>query len=60
LFEPEIGKAVYGNFIPEALESGQFKPAPPDKVVAKGLEGIQEAVDTLKKGVSATKLVVII
>lgn len=33
--------------------------APPPKVVSsKGLDGIQEALDTLKAGISAVKLVV--
>ena len=31
---------------------------PPEVVPAKGLEGIQDALDILTKGVSATKLVV--
>ena len=58
LFEPEIGKGVYGDFLPEALKSGQLKPAPPAKVVAKGLDGIQEGIDMMRKGASATKYVV--
>ena len=58
LAEPEIGKAIYKDFLPEALKSGQYKPAPPAKVVATGLEGIQEGMDANKKGASATKIVV--
>ena len=58
LFEPEIGNGVYGDFLPEALKSGQLKPAPPAKVVAKGVEGIQEGIDIMRKGASATKFVV--
>ena len=56
--EPKIGEAVWDKFLPEALKNGQFKPAPPAKVVGKGLESIQEGIDTLRKGVSATKIVI--
>jgi dethiobiotin synthetase len=56
--EPDVGKAVYSDFLPQALKSGQIKPAPPAKVVAHGVEGIQEAVDAHKKGASAVKYVV--
>ncbi|RKU47566.1 hypothetical protein DL546_006956 [Coniochaeta pulveracea] len=53
--------ATFGGFLPEALERGVYKIAPPPRVVnRKGLEGIQEALDIIMKagGVSATKLVV--
>ena len=56
--EPEIGEAVWGKFLPEALKSGQFKALPKAKVVANGLEGLQTGLDEAKKGVSATKIVV--
>ena len=50
---------TFGGFLPEALAKGLYKIAPPPQVVpTKGLEGIQEALDILKKGVSAKKLVV--
>ena len=50
---------TFGGFLLEALEKGVYKVAPPPEVVrAKGLEGIQEALDMLKQGVSARKLVV--
>lgn len=55
----EILPVTFGGFLPEALAKGVYKVAPPSEVVsAKGLEGIQDALDILKKGVSATKLVV--
>lgn len=53
-----VGKEVYGSFLPQALESGQFKPLPPAKIVGEGLDAIQGAMDLLKAGVSASKLVV--
>jgi hypothetical protein len=50
---------TFGGFVPEALAKGLYKVAPTPQVVpTKGLEGIQEALDILKKGASATKLVV--
>jgi hypothetical protein len=58
LLEKRIGKGVYVDFLPEALRTGQLKPAPEAKVVGHGLESLQEGIDQIKKGVSATKLVV--
>ncbi|KAI1137502.1 GroES-like protein [Hypoxylon sp. FL0543] len=55
----EILPATFGGFLVEALERGAYKVAPPPEVVSKkGLDGIQEALDLLKKGTSAKKLVV--
>ncbi|KAK6949891.1 hypothetical protein Daesc_008214 [Daldinia eschscholtzii] len=53
-----VGKAIYNDFLPSALKAGTFVPAPEPRIVGQGLEKIQEAVDLVKKGVSATKLVV--
>ncbi len=53
-----VGKKIWEDFLPSALESGRFKIAPPPKVVGKGLESLQASLDLLKVGVSATKLVV--
>lgn len=54
----EVGKAIYEDFLPTALEQGQFIPAPEPQVVGKGLENVQMAMEMNKKGVSAKKLVV--
>lgn len=54
----EVGKAIYEDFLPKALEQNKFLPAPEPQVVGKGLEHVQEAIDMNKKGVSAKKLVV--
>jgi hypothetical protein len=54
----EIGESVFVDFLPKALETGLFKPAPNPIVVGHGLEKVQEGIDLIKKGVSATKLVV--
>lgn len=54
----EVGKAIYEDFLPKALERKTFTPAPEVQVVGKGLEHVQEAMYMSKKGVSAKKLVV--
>ena len=56
--EPAIGKAVFADFLTEALKSGQFQPLPKADVVGKGLKFIQEGLDKNKKGVSASKVVI--
>lgn len=56
--EPEIGKAVWGEYVPAALEKGVLKAKPDPEVVGRGLESIQEAMDIQQKGVSAKKIVV--
>ena len=53
-----VGKAVYEDFLPKALETGTFVPAPEPLVTGKGLESVQAAVDIHGKGVSARKVVV--
>ncbi|KAH8594181.1 chaperonin 10-like protein [Bisporella sp. PMI_857] len=49
---------IYMDFLPQALEKGQFVPAPPLQIVGKGLDKIQDALDLQRKGVSGKKLVV--
>jgi len=58
LKDNEVGKIVYEDYLPEALEIGTFVPAPEYEVVGHGLGAIQLGLDTLKKGVSAKKIVV--
>lgn len=55
---PDNGALVWKNFVSQALEKGTFKAQPQAKVVGKGLEQIQDAINLYTKGVSATKLVV--
>lgn len=54
----EVGPAIYNSFLPAALESGQFRALPEAEVIGHGLDKVQEAMDVLKKGVSAKKVVV--
>lgn len=56
--DPEAAKAVWEDFIPHALASGQFKAKPDPIFLGKGLEAIQEGMDRHKQGVSAAKVVV--
>lgn len=53
-----VGKAVYEQYLPQALEKGSFVAAPEPMVVGDGLETLQRAMDLQKKGVSAKKIVV--
>ncbi|KAI2463363.1 zinc-binding oxidoreductase CipB [Annulohypoxylon bovei var. microspora] len=54
----EVGEMIYHDFLPGALASGQYQPKPEPQIVGKGLEYVQEALDTSLKGVSAAKVVV--
>lgn len=56
----EVGQFLWGQWITPALRDGIFKCKPDPEVVGTGLERVQEAVDRMAKGVSATKLVVLI
>ncbi|PNP78629.1 hypothetical protein FNYG_07975 [Fusarium nygamai] len=54
----DTGKKIWIDWLPGALEDGTMKCMPHPKVVGKGLEEIQDAVDRIGKGVSGKKLVV--
>ena len=60
VMENKVGRAIYEDFLPSALAKGKYMCAPKPIVVGTGLEHIQEALDRIKKGVSAQKLVVLI
>ena len=56
-----IGKALYQDYLPEALKQGKCICAPEPLVVqGKGLERIQEGMDLQRRGVSARKVVVML
>lgn len=57
---PDGGAKVWRDFVPQALEKGTFVAQPKAQVVGQGLEKIQSAIDLYTKGVSATKLVVVL
>ncbi|KAJ5625447.1 oxidoreductase [Penicillium lagena] len=58
LIENGIGKSIFADYLPHALKTGKFQASPEPMVVANGLEGIQDAMDYQKTGVSARKVVV--
>ncbi len=58
LKDNEVGPAIYGDFLPEALASGAYRAEPVATVVGEGLASIPKALDRLREGISATKLVV--
>lgn len=58
LKDDAVGPMIYRDFLPQALENGSFVSAPPAKIVGHGLEALQGALQVLKAGVSATKVVV--
>ena len=58
LKDNEVSKAVYVDFLAQALAEGTYIAAPDPWVVGKGLESVQAGFDAQKKGVSAKKVVV--
>ena len=54
-----VGGAVWGEFLPGALASGAFAVYPPARTVGRGLGDVQAAIDEVRRGVSAQKLVVV-
>ncbi len=53
-----VSRLVFRDFLPRALAARQLVPAPEPRVVGKGVDSIQEAMDVQMKGVSAQKIVV--
>lgn len=58
LKDNEVGPAIYAAFLPTALADGRYLPAPDPLVVGHGLQDIPAALDRLRNGVSAQKIVV--
>ena len=56
--ETAVGPAIWHDWVYGALSNGTLRCKPDVKVVGKGLESVQAAVDLMKDGVSATKLVI--
>lgn len=49
---------VWQHILSESLADGSFKAKPDPMVIGHGLDKVQEGLDLLKGGVSATKVVV--
>lgn len=58
LADNEVGKMVFEEFLPKALEEGRFVASPEAMIVGTGLEFVQEGFEVQKRGVSARKVVV--
>jgi NADPH:quinone reductase-like Zn-dependent oxidoreductase len=58
LMTNEVGTMLWADYLPAALADGRHLPAPTAEVVGIGLEQVQPALDALRRGVSARKLVV--
>ena len=58
LKDNEVSRAVYGDYLPAALSTGSFQPAPAPRVVGSGLMALQGALQAQKQGVSGGKIVV--
>ncbi|WP_285035502.1 zinc-binding alcohol dehydrogenase family protein [Plantibacter sp. ME-Dv--P-095] len=58
LMTNEVGPMLWEDYLPGALAAGRHVCAPAPEVVGEGLEAIQPALDRVRAGVSARKLVV--
>ena len=56
--QKEVGDAIWRKYVPGALENGQLLAKPDPILIKGGLSHVQEGVDTLHRGVSASKVVV--
>lgn len=54
----ELASAVFHDFLAAALADGRYTITPRSEVVGEGLEALQGAMDILREGVSAKKIVV--
>lgn len=57
-FQSETAPKVWREFLPKALEQGKYQAKPDAFVAGHGLESVQGAVDMMREGVSAKKVVV--
>lgn len=56
--EGDHSAPVWQKFVTKALESGQLKCLPEPMVIGRGLQSLQEAMDRVKAGMSAKKVVI--
>jgi hypothetical protein len=56
----EVGKMIYGDFLPAALQRDRYAAAPPAVIFGHGIDQIPAAIEVQKKGLSAQKLVVLL
>ncbi len=58
LKDNEVSRAVYVDFLANALSKGTYVPAPEPWIVGTGLESLQKGLEIQKQGVSAKKVVI--
>ena len=58
--EPDVGKKIWGDYVPWALKSRKLVPSPQALVVGNGLKKVQKGLDRQKQGVSARKVEVVL
>jgi NADPH:quinone reductase-like Zn-dependent oxidoreductase len=54
----EMGSWMFNEYLPKTIEEKKIIPAPKVRIVDGGIRAAQEALDIVKAGVSATKIVV--
>ncbi|KUJ14517.1 putative quinone oxidoreductase [Mollisia scopiformis] len=58
LVDLDLGRAIWGKYIPQALAAGSFQTKPDPLIIEGGLEKVQDGINILRKGVSAKKVVI--
>ena len=58
LKDNEVSRAVYVDFLANALSEGTYVPAPEPWIVGTGLESLQKGLEIQKQGVSAKKVII--
>jgi NADPH:quinone reductase-like Zn-dependent oxidoreductase len=53
-----VSTAIYRDYLPAALAEQRYTIFPKPSITGHGLEAVQDALDTQRRGVSATKLVI--
>lgn len=54
----EVAKVIYEDFLPQALAERRYDAAPKPQVIGHGLDSVQAGLDTQRRGVSASKVVI--
>ena len=58
LLKGTLGKTIFQDFLGPALASGRIVPSPPPLLAGHSLEAIPDGLALLRRGVSASKVVV--
>lgn len=58
IMDDGLATEIFQTFLPEALQEQRFKPSLSISVVGHGLDSIQDGLNILQAGVTATKVVI--